>query len=242
MSILAAREVTKRFGGVVALAGVSFEVGAGEIVGVVGPNGAGKTTLFDIIAGLQPPTAGSIEYDGRRITGLPAHRIARLGLARTFQIPRLFVQLDVLQNVLVGAYTSGLGHREARTAARDSLARVGLEDRTGVPTGRLNLADRRRLEIARVLALRPRVVLLDEAMSGLGDAEMARMMDLVRDLNRDGTTFVLVEHVMKVVMSLCARIVVIDHGAVLVEDVPARVARDRRVIEAYLGQEIDVPA
>src|SRR5918911_71686 len=165
----------ERFGGVVALAGVSFQVEPGEIVGVVGPNGAGKTTLFDIIAGLQPPTSGSVEYDGRRITGLPAHRIARLGLARTFQIPRLFVQLD-------------------------------------------------------------------EAMSGLNDAELGRMMDLVRGLNRDGTTFVLVEHVMKVVMSLCARVVVIDHGAVLVEDVPAVVVKDRRVIEAYLGQEIDVPA
>lgn len=242
MSILVAHEVSKRFGGVVALSGVSFDVQPGEIVGVVGPNGAGKTTLFDIIAGLQPPTSGYVEFDGKRITGLPAHRIARLGLARTFQIPRLFVQLDVLQNVLVGAYTSGLGHHEARVTALDSLARVGLGDRPGIPAGRLNLADRRRLEIARVLALRPRVVLLDEAMSGLSDAEMTRMMDLVRDLNRDGTTFVLVEHVMKVVMTLCARVVVIDHGAVLVEDVPANVVRDKRVIEAYLGQEIDVPA
>ena len=242
MSVLVVHEVVKRFGGVVALAGVSFHVEAGEIVGVVGPNGAGKTTLFDIVAGLQPATSGYVEYDGKRITGLPAHRIARMGLARTFQIPRLFVQLDVLQNVLVGAYTSGLDHHEARATAVESLARVGLADRTGVPAGRLNLADRRRLEIARVLALRPRVVLLDEAMSGLSDIEMTRMMDLVRGLNQDGTTFVLVEHVMKVVMSLCARVVVIDHGAVLVEDVPANVVRDKRVIEAYLGQAIDVPA
>ena len=242
MSILTAHGVSKRFGGVVALSDVSFDVEAGEIVGVVGPNGAGKTTLFDIIAGLQAPTSGHVEYDGKRITGLAAHRVARLGLARTFQIPRLFVQLDVLQNVLVGAYTTGLSHHDARRTALESLARVGLEDRAGVPAGRLNLADRRRLEIARVLALRPRVVLLDEAMSGLSDNEMTKMMDLVRGLNRDGTTFVLVEHVMKVVMSLCARVVVIDHGAVLIEDVPANVVRDKRVIEAYLGQEIDVPA
>ena len=242
MAILATHDVSKRFGGVVALSGVSFHVEASEIVGVVGPNGAGKTTLFDIIAGLQQPTAGEVEFDGRRITGLSAHRIARLGLARTFQIPRLFVQLNVLQNVLVGAYTSGLGHHEAHEVALESLARVGLEDRASVPAERLNLADRRRLEIARVLALRPRVVLLDEAMSGLNDAELVRMMDLVRNLNRDGTTFVLVEHVMKVVMSLCARVVVIDHGAVLVEDVPSVVVKDRRVIEAYLGQELDVPA
>ena len=239
MTILAAHNLSKRFGGVQALTGVSFHVEPGEIVGVVGPNGAGKTTLFDIIAGLQPPTAGSVEYDGRRITGLPAHRIARLGLARTFQIPRLFVQLDVLHNVLVGAYTSGLGRRQAHEVSMESLARVGLAERATVPAERLNLADRRRLEIARVLALRPRVVLLDEAMSGLNDAELGRMMELVRGLNRDGTTFVLVEHVMKVVMSLCARVVVIDHGAVLVEDVPAVVTRDRRVIEAYLGQESD---
>lgn len=240
MTILAVRDVSKRFGGVVALAGVSFHVEAGEIVGVVGPNGAGKTTLFDIIAGLQQPTSGSVEYDGRPITGLSAHRVARLGLARTFQIPRLFVQLDVLHNVLVGAYTSGLGRHEAHEVALDSLSRVGLADRTHVAAERLNLADRRRLEIARVLALRPRVVLLDEAMSGLNDAELGRMMDLVRTLNRDGTTFVLVEHVMKVVMSLCARVVVIDHGAVLVEDVPAVVTKDKRVIEAYLGQELHV--
>jgi branched-chain amino acid transport system ATP-binding protein len=242
VTILAAHDVSKRFGGVVALAGVSFHVEPGEIVGVVGPNGAGKTTLFDIIAGLQQPTAGYVDFDGRRITGLPAHRVARLGLARTFQIPRLFVQLDVLQNVLVGAYTSGLRGQEAHAVSLDSLSRVGLADRAHVAVERLNLADRRRLEIARVLALRPRVVLLDEAMSGLNDAELTRMMDLVRTLNRDGTTFVLVEHVMKVVMSLCARVVVIDHGAVLVEDVPAVVVQDRRVIEAYLGQEIDVPA
>ena len=242
MPILATHDVTKRFGGVVALSGVSFHVEPGEIVGVVGPNGAGKTTLFDIIAGLQQPTAGQVEFDGRRITGLSAHRIARLGLARTFQIPRLFVQLNVLQNVLVGAYTSGLGRHDAHVVALESLSRVGLEERASVAAERLNLADRRRLEIARVLALRPRVVLLDEAMSGLNDAELVRMMDLVRGLNRDGTTFVLVEHVMKVVMTLCARVVVIDHGAVLVEDVPSVVVKDRRVIEAYLGQEIDVPA
>src|SRR5918911_376376 len=232
----------ERFGGVVALAGVSFHIEPGEIVGVVGPNGAGKTTLFDIVAGLQQPTSGSVDYDGRRITGLPAHRIARLGLARTFQIPRLFVQLDVLQNVLVGAFTSGLRGHAAYDVSQHSLERVGLADRAHVPAERLNLADRRRLEIARVLALRPRVVLLDEAMSGLNDAELGRMMELVRGLNRDGTTFVLVEHVMKVVMSLCARVVVIDHGAVLIEDVPAVVVKDRRGIEAYLGQEIDVPA
>ena len=242
MTILAAHDVTKRFGGVVALAGVSFHVEPGEIVGVVGPNGAGKTTLFDIIAGLQPPTSGYVEFDGRRITGLPAHRIARLGLARTFQIPRLFVQLDILQNVMVGADTSGLGRHEAHEVSMESLSRVGLVERAHVAAERLNLADRRRLEIARVLALRPRVVLLDEAMSGLNDAELVKMMDLVRTLNRDGTTFVLVEHVMKVVMTLCARVVVIDHGAVLVEDVPQVVVKDRRVIEAYLGQEIDVPA
>ena len=146
----------------------------------------------------------------------------------------------MLQNVLVGAYTSGLGHHGAHEVSMESLSRVGLAERAHVAAERLNLADRRRLEIARVLALRPRVVLLDEAMSGLNDAELGRMMELVRTLNRDGTTFVLVEHVMKVVMSLCARVVVIDHGAVLVEDVPARVVKDRRVIEAYLGQEIDV--
>lgn len=242
MTLLAAHDVSKRFGGVVALAGVSFHVDQAEIVGIVGPNGAGKTTLFDIIAGLQQPSSGYVEYDGRRITGLSAHRIARLGLARTFQIPRLFVQINVLENVLVGAYTSGLNRQQAYDVAQESLVKVGLADRANVPAERLNLADRRRLEIARVLALRPRVVLLDEAMSGLNDAELRRMMDLVQTLNRDGTTFVLVEHVMKVVMTLCARVVVVDHGAVLVEDVPAVVVKDRRVIEAYLGQEMHVPA
>ena len=242
MSLLAAHDVSKRFGGVIALAGVSFHVDAGDIVGIVGPNGAGKTTLFDIIAGLQQPTSGRVEYDGRQITGLPAHRIARLGLARTFQIPRLFVQMNVLQNVLVGAYTSGLGRHRAHEVSLESLARVGLADRAEVPAARLNLADRRRLEIARVLALGPRIVLLDEAMSGLNDAELRRMMDLVQTLNRAGTTFVLVEHVMKVVMALSARVVVIDHGAVLIEDVPSVVVKDRRVIEAYLGQEMHVPA
>jgi branched-chain amino acid transport system ATP-binding protein len=238
MTLLSVRSVSKRFGGVQALLEVSCEVAAGEILGVIGPNGAGKTTLFDIIAGLQRPTSGWVELNGRRITGLPAYRIARLGLARTFQIPRLFAQVTVHENVLVSALGSR-PRREAEKLADVCLERVGLGDRRGVRAERLNLADRRRLEIARVLALEPRVVLLDEAMSGLSEVETNRMMDLVQALNREGTTFVLVEHVMKVVMGLCARIMVLDHGSVITVGPPAEVVRDQRVVRAYLGEDAD---
>ncbi|MBO0684336.1 MAG: ABC transporter ATP-binding protein [Candidatus Dormibacteraeota bacterium] len=242
MTLLEVRSVSKRFGGVLALGDVSFDVEEGGMVGVIGPNGAGKTTLFDIIAGLQRPTSGAVELNGRVITRLPAYRIAHLGLARTFQIPRLFGQVSVRENALVGALSGARRRGEAEEHADSCLERVGLADRAQARAEQLNLADRRRLEIARVLALEPKVVLLDEAMSGLSELETNRMMELVRALNRDGTTFVLVEHVMKIVMGLCARIVVLDHGSVITAGTPGEVVRDERVIRAYLGSEADVPA
>ena len=238
MRLLEVESVSKRFGGVLALENVSFHVDSGEVVGVIGPNGAGKTTLFDCISGLQRPTIGRIRVDGTEVTGRPAHRIATMGLARTFQIPRLFNQLTVLQNVMVGAFAHEATGAGASRRALDCLEQVGLAGDAQVLAGRLNLADRRRLEIARVLALEPRIVLLDEAMSGLSDPETDRMMELVRQLNQGGATFVLVEHVMKVVMGLCVRLVVLDHGQVLTVGSPAEVVGDERVIHAYLGEPL----
>lgn len=239
MKLLEVDSVSKRFGGVVAVDGVSFHVDREEVVGVIGPNGAGKTTLFDCISGLQRPTGGRIRVDATDVTGRPAHRIATLGLARTFQIPRLFSQLSVVQNVMVGAFAHEATAHGARRRALDCLEQIGLGRDPELPAGRLNLADRRRLEIARVLALQPRIVLLDEAMSGLSDAETDRMMELVRELNRGGATFVLVEHVMKVVMGLCVRLVVLDHGQVLTVGSPREVVSDERVIHAYLGEPLE---
>lgn len=238
--LLEVRGVTKRFGGLIALDNVAFEVEGGEIVGLMGANGAGKTTLFSLIAGNQRPDAGNIVFDGTRIDGLRPDQISRRGVARAFQIVRPFAGMTVLENVTVGAlYGAG---REASTAraeerARAVLEEVGLADRSSQPAATLTLAGRKRLEIARALAARPRLLLLDEVMAGLTPAEVADALDMIRGIHkRHGLTLVVIEHVMRALMRLCERIVVLHHGAKIAEGSPERVANDRRVIEAYLGE------
>jgi branched-chain amino acid transport system ATP-binding protein len=226
-----------RFGGLAALSGVSFQVAPGEIVGLIGPNGAGKTTLFNVVSGLVRPARGVVRFRGAPITQLAPFRIARLGIARTFQLVRILPSLTVAQNVLVGLY---FGARERAgghgpVEARRLLERVGLAARADDLAQTLPLADRKRLEIARALATRPALLLLDEVLSGIRAVEARLLMDLIRDIRAGGTTIVMIEHIMKAIMSLSDRVVVLHHGEKIAEGPPEAVATAPAVVEAYLG-------
>jgi branched-chain amino acid transport system ATP-binding protein len=229
--------LTVRFGGLAALSGVSLTISAGEIVGLIGPNGAGKTTLFNVLTGLVRPTAGAVRFRATPITRLPPFRIARLGVARTFQLVRILPALTVLQNVLVGMHVGGGawigGAHDAE--ARRLLERVGLAGHAAQRAATLPLADRKRLEIARALATRPALLLLDEVLSGIRATEARGLMELIREIRAMGTTVILIEHIMKAIMALSDRIVVLHHGEKIAEGAPAAVASDPAVIRAYLG-------
>ena len=252
MSLLVINSLTKNFGGVQALNRVSFAVAAGEILGLIGPNGAGKTTCFNLINGLIPPSAGSLMLAGRELVGLPPYRRAARGLARTFQNIQLFGGMTVLDNILVGyhlAQKAGVleallplpGVRRARAQARERgrelLRLVGLTLQEDWPAESLAYGEQRRLEIARAMALEPRLLLLDEPAAGLNPRETEDLMVLLEKLRRLGTTLLLIEHDMSLVMGLCDRIVVLDHGEVIASGGPREIRRNPRVIEAYLGKE-----
>jgi branched-chain amino acid transport system ATP-binding protein len=233
-------QVSIHFGGLAALSGVSLRVTQGEILGLIGPNGAGKTTLFNVITGLLRPTAGRISFRGADITRASPHTICRLGIARTFQLIRVFPRLSVLENVLVGLCFGRDGEtpplRQARAEAEDLLRFVGLEPSPLRPAGTLPIADRKRLEVARALATRPALLLLDEVIAGLTPTEGTHLMDLVARIRAGGTTIILIEHVMKAIMNLSDRIVVLHHGEKLAEGTPGEIAQNPTVVEAYLGE------
>jgi branched-chain amino acid transport system ATP-binding protein len=233
--LLEVRNVTRRFGGLVANSDVSLMVKEGEILGLIGPNGAGKSTLFNMIAGLYPPSAGRIIFAGRDITRLSAPRRCALGIARTFQVVRSFDSMSVVENVVVGALVRTTSAGEARRKAMRVLERTGLARRAQASAAELTPPEKRRLEIARALATEPKLLLLDEALTGLTPAEALAGVELVRQIRGDGVTIVMVEHVMEVVMPLVDRAVVLDLGKVLAQGLPRELVRDEAVIGAYLG-------
>jgi branched-chain amino acid transport system ATP-binding protein len=238
MSLLVVDQVIKRFRGLTAVDGASFQVGAGEIFAVIGPNGAGKTTLFNLIAGVFAPDAGAISFEGTRIDGLAPDAICRLGIGRTFQLVRPFPALTVEDNALIGALLRRPGVEAARAHAHDVLRRLDLYDKRHQLASALTLPDRKRLEVARALATDPKLLLLDEVMAGLRPAETDRMVAILRTLNREsGITILLIEHVMRAVMALAARVLVLHHGAAIAEGTPETVVRDPAVIDSYLGAE-----
>jgi branched-chain amino acid transport system ATP-binding protein len=240
MALLEVKELSKHFGGVVALDGVNIKVDKGELVGIIGPNGAGKTTLYNCVTGFYPPTSGKVFFDGKDVTGLPSHKLCRMGMARTFQIPRPFMSMTLLENVMVGALGAGMSLREAKEKAKEIVSFLKLEEQANKPISKLNFNYRRRCELARALATNPKLLMLDETFAGLNPSEIDEMVKLVRKIHESGVTIMLTEHVMKVVMSLAERIVVLHQGKVIAEGLPREVVNDSRVVEAYLGQRIFV--
>ncbi|MBU4447560.1 MAG: ABC transporter ATP-binding protein [Proteobacteria bacterium] len=235
--ILQVHDVTKRFGGLQALSDVTFDLHTGEILGLIGPNGAGKTTLFNVINGVYAPEHGRVSFRGEDITGLPSYDVARLGLARTHQVVRPLHDLSVRENVMVGACYGREKHslKEAKRLADGSLDKVGLLDRGDQPSGSLNVSQKKRLELARALAARPYLLLLDEVLAGLNPSEIASMMDTVRAIREDGISILMIEHVMQAIMSISDRILVLDYGTLIATGLPEEVANNPQVIEAYLG-------
>ncbi|MDQ7851219.1 MAG: ABC transporter ATP-binding protein [Armatimonadota bacterium] len=234
--MLETQNLTKSFGGILALDGLSLTVPAGTIVGLIGPNGSGKTTFFNLVTGVYPPDRGLVRFRGRLITGLRPHRIARLGIGRTFQIPAPFVKMTVLDDVAVGAFIHAGTMAAARRAAMEILEFVGLAGKARELVSQVTLEDRKRLELARALATRPELLLLDEVMAGLNPTEVRAAVELIRAIRARGITIVVVEHVMDAILSLCERIVVLNQGRKIAEDVPERIVTDEAVIRAYLGE------
>jgi branched-chain amino acid transport system ATP-binding protein len=238
--MLAVTGLSKRFGGFLAVNQVSFEVQQGEILGLIGPNGSGKSTIFNLIAGMLRPTEGSIRFKGAEIAGLAAHQICHRGIARTFQIPRPFRKLSLIENVTLAAYYGEVAHiarAQAHRRAEEALSLVGLPADAGAMTDGLGAAALKKLELARALVTQPQLLLADESLGGLDSAEMERAASLLESIRaRMGITIVWVEHIMGVLMRIVDRVIVLDHGEKIFEGVPAEAARDPRVTEVYLGR------
>ena len=234
--LLDVRGITKRFGGLVANREISFQVARGELVGIIGPNGAGKSTLFDVVTGFQSPDSGQVLLDGEPITGLRPDEISRRGVGRTFQKLKPFHQMTVLENVMVGAFQKTASPDEARERAVQCLDSVGLADRTDAHARVLSTGQRKRLEMARALAIDPRLLLLDEVTGGVDQRSIPGLVDVVRALNATGVALVVIEHNMGVLMGISQRVVALHLGEVIADGTPDAVASDARVIEAYLGR------
>jgi branched-chain amino acid transport system ATP-binding protein len=238
---LSVSHVSKSFRGLRAVRDASFEVPAGSINGLIGPNGAGKTTIFNMVAGVYAPDSGEIVFEGKRIDGLRPDQVCAAGIGRTFQLVKPFAGLSVLDNVIVGALQRSKNVSQARVLAGAILEKLGLDAKAELPASSLTLPDRKRLEVARALATRPRLLLLDEVMAGLRPTECDQMVEVFRDINRsEGLTILLIEHVMRAVMALAKHIGVLHHGEVIARGTPEQVVRDPAVLECYLGEETRV--
>jgi branched-chain amino acid transport system ATP-binding protein len=239
MPLLEGKEVTKNFGGLSAVFKADFHINQGEILGLIGPNGAGKTTLFNLISGAQPLTSGATWFKGGNITGLKPNQICKRGIARTFQLIKPFGNMTVLDNVWLGSMfgtSPGIPAPEARKRTLELIEFVGLSALQGTPARELTLVNQKRLEVARGLATRPELLLLDELMAGLNPAEVTQAMELVKRIRQRGITIFMIEHVMRAIMSVCDRIMVLDHGVKIAEGTPEEIATNRKVIEVYLGE------
>jgi branched-chain amino acid transport system ATP-binding protein len=235
-AILEVREVTKRFAGLVAVDKVSFSIPRGGLVSIIGPNGAGKTTLFNMLTGQLRPNAGEVRLDGRVINRLAPHQRARLGMGRTFQIAKPLIALNALENVMMSAFLHRRTTRAAQDHARAVLGEIGLADRADRRASELTLSERRRLEVARALALDPQILLLDEVMAGLNASEIVQAIDLVKRLHARGLTILVIEHNLNVVRSISEKVIVLDHGALIAEGSAETILSSPAVIEAYLGR------
>jgi branched-chain amino acid transport system ATP-binding protein len=234
--ILRLRDVSKTFGGLKAVDCVSFDVSEGEIVGLIGPNGAGKTTLFNLISGYNPPSEGSIVFEGREISGRKPFELAAVGIGRTFQVVKPFAGLSVLDNITVASYLKYPTQKEARRKAREVLEFLGMADRAELPAAGLTLSGRKRLEIGKALALEPKLILLDEVVAGLNPTEADQTVQLILSIRESGVTTLIVEHIMRVIMGISHRVVVLNYGSLIAQGAPEEVARNPQVIEAYLGE------
>ena len=240
MPILEGKGVTKYFGGLAAVSNVDFQVEQGEVLGLIGPNGAGKTTLFNLISAALRPKSGTIRFKGENISGLKPYRICRMGVARTFQTVKVFPHMPVLNNVVLGSYfgvSPGMSSKDAVREAKGFLDFVGLSALKATPAKDLTLANQKRLEVAGALATHPELLLLDEMMAGLNPAEVAQAMELVTRIRDKGITIIMIEHVMKAIMSVCDRIMVLHHGRKIAEGTPQEIATSRTVVEVYLGEK-----
>ena len=237
LPILQVQNVTKQFGGLTAVDNVSLEVKKGEVIGLIGANGAGKTTLFNMIAGAFPPTSGKIIFEGKEIQNLPSHRICKLGIARTFQIVKPFLSLSVLDNTMVGAllWTSNL--KEAKEISMEACKMVGMESRMDAIGAGLNLPELKRMQMARALATQPKILLLDEAMAELNPTESEKVIELVKQISKRGITIIVIEHVMKAIMTLSERIYVLNQGHLIAHGTPQEITEHPEVIKSYLGDK-----
>ena len=240
MPILEGKGVTKYFGGLAAVSNVDFKVEQGEALGLIGPNGAGKTTLFNLISAALVPKPGTIRFKGENITGLKPYKICRMGVARTFQLVKVFADMPALSNVILGSYfgmSPGMSSKDAVREATELLGFVGLSAVKATPAKDLTLANQKRLEVARALATNPELLLLDEMMAGLNPAEVGQAMELVTRIRDKGITIIMIEHVMKAIMNVCERIIVLHHGEKIAEGTPQEIATSKTVIKVYLGDK-----
>jgi branched-chain amino acid transport system ATP-binding protein len=238
--ILEGKNLTKNFGGLVAVAGVDFFVDQGEVLGLIGPNGAGKTTLFNLISAALVPNPGTITFKGKNITRIKPYKVSRMGIARTFQTVKIFSNMSVFDNVRVGALfgtSTRLSSAEADRVTSELLSFVELSGQGYSLAKDLTLANQKRLEVARAMATRPELLLLDEMMAGLTYTEVAQAMDLVEKIHKKGITIIMIEHVMKAIMSVCDRIIVLHHGKKIAEGTPQEIAKNETVVEVYLGEQ-----